>query len=186
MNLSRLEIESLYETIKSQRSEIKELKKELTRLKTPQLHLEIAKNGAGVIGCDIYFIYHDDKLVDLYFPKNEEEGMRIFERFRKAYIPTYSVVIRTQREDGIFMKLEKVYSVELCASKEKPVTKVTYSLTNNKEGLDKWISETSTEALEIYRMEDFVAKILNDWDVTFNKLKESYPANNYHETIKTK
>lgn len=178
MNFSQLEIETLYKTIKSQRAEIKELKKELTRLKTPQLHLEISKNGASFLDCYIYSIYHDDHLVDLYFPKSEEDGMLIFERFKKAYIPTYSVIIRSQRENGIFMKLEKVYSTELCASKENPITKVTYSLTNNKEGLTKHIIETSTEAIEIYRMEEFVAKILEDWEVTFNKLKESYPANN--------
>ena len=82
------------------------------------------------------------------------------------------------------MKLEKVYSTELCASKEKPVTNVTYSLTNNKQGLTKWVSETSTEALDIYRMEEFVAKILEDWDNTFNKLKESYSSNILPETNK--
>lgn len=185
MNLSRLEIESLYKTIKEQRSEIKELKKELTRFKIPQMHLELKKSEIADSEL-VYFIYDNDQLVDLYFSNNEEEAMIIFDRFTKAYIPTYSVIIKSQREDGIFMKLEKVYSTELCASKEKPVTKVTYSLTNNKEGLTEWTSETSTEAIDIYKMEEFVAKILEDWDVTFSTLKNLYSKYNNIKTIKTK
>ena len=185
---SQLENESLKETITKQKKEISELKKLISIFSSPKFYLE-AKNGEELYkGMRFYYIYNNlGVMLECFLSETDEKAEIIFDNFTNSYIPYREELIKSHREDGIYMIFLKTYTTKISNLTDLPYIHVTYILKNSIESIKEYISENS-HSNKSDNVKNSIERILNDWDITFSelKLKKNELNSNNHNTIKLK
>jgi hypothetical protein len=179
---SQLENESLKETIEKQKKEILELKKLIPQPPSPKFYLEFKDSDELHGGMKFYYIYNNlDSILECFLSKTEEKAIVKFENFINSYIPYHEELIKSQREDGLYMILLKTYTTKISSYTDLPYIQINYIFKNSIEGIKEFIIENFSEKIDI-SAKIKVEKILAEWDTTFSELKlkkDDTNTNNY-------
>lgn len=168
LQFTKLENDSLRDSLKEHKKKIVELQKQLNPIQPPQkFYLEKKLNETKNPKCFYYIYNNKGGLEDVIYEGSDELALEHYRNYVNNYFPPSVEVLKESRVNGQYLVLTKTQKLRINQEEKSVYTEVVYQLLSTEKVLDVFFGHHYASDKDV---EDKITAIYSRWDTILQDL----------------